>query len=78
MTYVAANPCEPMLCKYNLYNDISTRDHDKSVRILLDLLSYCDGSLDLLAIADLLSVPYFDLLDIARVLLSHNLIIPVI
>ena len=75
--YVATNLCEPMLCKYDLYNDISTRDHDKSIRILLDLLSYCDGNLDLLSIADTLSVPYFDLLDVANILVSKKLVVAV-
>ncbi len=77
LTYKALNPCEPMLCKYNLYNDISTHDHDQSVRILLDLLSYSDGTLDLLSIADILAVPYFQLLELAELLHSKGLIKPI-
>jgi len=52
---VAAFPCEPNLGKRGLY---STLSNDKPVgRELLDVLTYCDGTLDTLAICERLQKP---------------------
>lgn len=44
-------PCEPQLGKRGLYPTLSTKDTREQVRVLTDLISLCDGTIDLLEIA---------------------------
>jgi aminopeptidase-like protein len=44
--------CEPQLGKRGLYPNISTKDSATSVRTMMNMLAYADGSLDLVALAD--------------------------
>jgi aminopeptidase-like protein len=65
---------EPQLGRRGLYPTLGTRNGNLVVRRLMDVLAYCDGKHDLLAIADLLGVPVWDLSDVAQQLLAHELL----
>ena len=66
---------EPQLGRRGLYPSLgAARDGHQAARRLADLLAYCDGQHDLLAIADLLGVPVWELSDVARQLLAHELL----
>ena len=63
--------CEPQLGKRGLYNISSNEDAD----ILINLLAYIDGELDLIDISELLNADYFEVVRIAKVLADYKLII---
>ena len=65
---------EPQLGRRGLYPTLGTRDGGLTVRRLMDVLAYSDGKHDLLAIADLLEVPVWELSDVAQQLLAHELL----
>ena len=65
---------EPQLGKRNLYPTLGTRQGNRSVRDLMNLLAYADGERDLLALAELLGVPIWDLVPIVRELSAHALL----
>lgn len=65
-TYIAAQPCEPQLGPRGLYPTVSTRDSGRAVRSMMNLLAYCDGRSDLVAIADRIGEDIADCADLAR------------
>jgi aminopeptidase-like protein len=65
---------EPQLGRRGLYPTLGTRDGNLVVRRLMDVLAYSDGRHDLLAIADLLGVPVWELSGVAQQLLAHELL----
>ena len=65
---------EPQLGRRGLYPTLGTRDSGLTVRRMLDVLAYSDGAHDLLAIAEMLGVPVWELAVIARQLLAHELL----
>jgi aminopeptidase-like protein len=65
---------EPQLGRRGLYPTLGTRNGNLVVRRLMDVLAYSDGKHDLLAIADLLGVPVWDLSEVAQQLLAHELL----
>ena len=66
---------EPQLGPRGLYPTLGTRDAGLAVRRQMDVLAYSDGEHDLLAIADLLGVPVWELAGIAQRLLDHELLV---
>lgn len=66
--------CEPQLGPRGLYPTLSTRDSSEMVANLMNLLAYSDGSSDLLAIADTIGVPAWELRDTVAVLEQHGLL----
>jgi aminopeptidase-like protein len=66
--------CEPHLTKYNLYPTTSNNSNLESVRILTNFVSYCDGSNDVIDIANKIGVPIWKLSQIIKTLLSNKLI----
>ncbi|MEZ5833927.1 MAG: DUF4910 domain-containing protein [Dongiaceae bacterium] len=66
---------EPQLGRRGLYPTLSMRGGSPVVRRLTDVLAYSDGERDLLAIADLLGVPVWELSDVAQQLLAHELLV---
>lgn len=52
---------EPQLSRRGLYPTLSTKDSSENVRNFMNLLTYADGSRDLLSIADTIGVPIWDL-----------------
>jgi aminopeptidase-like protein len=65
---------EPQLGRRGLYPTLGTRAGGSAVRRMMDVLAYSDGEHDLLAIADLVGVPVWELSSIARQLLAHKLL----
>ena len=66
--------CEPQLGKRNLYQQISKVDLMPQNAMVLNLLSYSDGTNDLLKIADIIGVPILELYKVAEELIAHNLL----
>jgi aminopeptidase-like protein len=50
--------CVPQLGRRGLYPSLSTKDSSDQVRVMLDLLSYCDGTHSLLEIAEIIGQPF--------------------
>ncbi len=65
---------EPQLGRRGLYPSVGTRRGSDGVRDMMAVLAYGDGAHDLLAIADLLQVPIWELVPIVDQLLAHGLL----
>jgi aminopeptidase-like protein len=72
--YLAQVKGEPNLGSRGLYPTISTTDTHNIVLGLINVFSYSDGLHDLLAIAELLDMPIWELAKAANSLNSHGLI----
>ena len=66
---------EPQLGRRGLYPTLGTRDGSRSVRNMMNVLAYADGKHDLLAIAEILGLPMWELLPIVRQLLDLELLV---
>jgi len=66
--------CEPQLGRRDLYPTLSTKTSGEQVKVMMNLISYCDGSLTLLEIADLIKEPFWDLMPIVEKLVIHGLL----
>ncbi len=67
--------CEPQLGKRGLYPTLSTKKSGEEVKNMMNLLAYCDGRHDLIAIGDKINAPVWELAPIARRLAEHGLLI---
>ena len=65
---------EPQMGKRGLYPNLSTKMSNNDVRIMMDILSLCDGKSSLIQIADFLKKPIWELYEPIKILQSHNLI----
>jgi len=72
--YICIKSCEPQLGKYGLYNNISKKDMIGQNRLIKDVLAYCDGQHDLLAVAEVINRPIWTVKSIIDQLLNHKLI----
>jgi aminopeptidase-like protein len=66
--------CEPQLGKRGLYPTISVKGSANEARIMMNLISYCDGKLSLLEIADKINQPVWELYPIIEKLLNNEVI----
>lgn len=66
--------CEPQLGRRGLYPTLGTRTGSTAVRTLMNVLAYADGNYDLLSIAEMLSVPVWDLKSATDLLVTHGLL----
>ena len=73
-TLVATTPCEPQLGKRGLYPTLGGGKVSTSVEVLLNVLEYCDGSEDLLAVAARCNLSITQAAQAANVLESHGLL----
>ena len=73
-TLVATTPCEPQLGKRGLYPTLGGGKVSTSVEVLLNVLEYCDGSEDLLAVAARCNISFTQAAQAANVLESHGLL----
>lgn len=74
-TYQVTVKCEPQLGKRGLYPTISDMSQDYSeVQKLTNFIAYCDGTRDLIAIAEKISVSAFELIAPAKVLEKEGLL----
>ena len=72
--YRATVLCEPQMGKRGLYPSLSIKKSNEQVRLMMNLLSLCDGRSALLDIAESLGVPVWDLYDLIDTLVSHKLL----
>lgn len=72
--YKALILCQPNLGSRGLYPTLSTHDTFNKVFGLINVFAYADGERDLLAIADLLELPVWELAKAALDLQKHDLI----
>ena len=67
--------CEPQLGKRDLYPSLGGQhDINKQMFVMNALIGYCDGSLDMIAIADLHDRPVRDLIGAAALLAENGLL----
>ena len=66
--------CEPQLGKRGLYPTMSTKKSGKSVRLMMNLITWSDGKNSLIEIANKCGVPVWDLYLILDSLIEHRLI----
>ena len=66
--------CDPQLGKRNLYPTISTKETGEQVRTMMSLIAYCDGTKDLVDIADIIGEKITDLFDIVDKLKDEGLL----
>lgn len=74
-TFRSTTLAEPQLSRRLLYPTLSTTETREKVRIMMDFLSYCDGHLSTLEIAEKINVAFWDLERVINALLEHQLII---
>lgn len=65
--------CEPQLGKRGLYPTLSTKASGAEVKLLMDLITWSDGTHSLLDIAELCNCPVWELYPIAERLCKHEL-----
>ena len=75
-TYKAVFPCEPQLSRRGLYPTLSTRESGKTVRNLMNVLAYADGTNDLLSIAEITGIDIFSCSEIAEKLCAAGVLQP--
>ena len=68
--------CEPQMSKRGLYPTLSTKSSAQKARLIMNLISYCDGNKSLIEIADILNVPVWELYELVKILNDQKLIIP--
>jgi aminopeptidase-like protein len=73
-TYKCNILCEPQLGKRGLYPTTSTKETHEIVADQMNFLAYCDGSLDLIDIANIIKTPAWNLYDIINKFLEHGII----
>lgn len=66
--------CEPQMGKRGLYPTLSTKKSGKQVRLMMDLMSLCDGKSFLLEVAECLNTPIWELYELIETLVSHKLL----
>ncbi|WMS89944.1 DUF4910 domain-containing protein [Pseudoalteromonas sp. HL-AS1] len=66
--------CEPQLGKRGLYPNLSTKQSNQMVSNMMNFISYCDGILSNIEIAQKINVPLWDLYEIIQNLKDANLL----
>lgn len=66
--------CEPQLGKRGLYPNISTSESGKTVRDIMNFISFCDGTKNILELSNILKIDYFKCLDFFKELSKAKLL----
>jgi aminopeptidase-like protein len=66
--------CEPQLGKRNLYPTLSSKSSGDEISLMMDFITWSDGTNSMLDIAEICDVPIWKLYPIAKTLSQHNLI----
>ena len=66
--------CEPQMGKRGLYPTLSTTKYGEEVKLMMDLISLCDGKRFLLEVAEALNTPIWELYELIETLVSHKLL----
>jgi len=69
--------CEPQLGRRGLYPTLSTKESRFIVRDMMNLIAYCDGTDDLIGIADRIGIPLWNLFEIVTNLKENDLLLPI-
>ena len=72
--YCVTKLCEPQMSKRGLYPTLSEKKSNQQARLMIDLISLCDGKSSLLEIAEYLKTPIWDLYEIVETLVSQKLL----
>lgn len=67
--------CEPQLGKRGLFPTLSTRSIGVEVKLMMDLITWSDGTRSLIEIAELCEAPVWELYPIVEKLASHQLLV---
>ena len=67
--------CEPQMGKRGLYPNLSTKDTKDKIRLMMDVLSYCDGKTSIIQIANFCKVSENRVLGILKILKKNKIII---
>jgi len=73
-TYAVTVLGEPQMGKRGLYPTLSTKKSGQQVRLMMDVISLCDGTLTVLEIAEYLNVPAWELYELIDKLKEHDLL----
>jgi aminopeptidase-like protein len=65
---------EPQLGRRGLYPTLSTKETGNQVRVMMDLLAYCDGTKDLIEIAETIRTPMWECFEIVETLKKNGLL----
>ncbi len=65
---------EPQLGKRGLYPDLSAKGSADSVRVMMNMISYCDGKHSILDIAENLNAPFWELQSLIEPLIAEGLV----
>ena len=63
-----------MLGKRGMYPSNSTLETQKEVQVMMDLISYADGTYDLIDIANLIEQPVWDIYELVNKLLDNKIL----
>lgn len=66
--------CEPQMGRRGLYPNVSTKDRNDAARDIMNLLAFCDGTKDLVEIADTINLPLWECFTIVETLKENQLI----
>ena len=66
--------CDPQLGKRGLYPTLSTKSIHNEVRLMMDLITWSDGTKSMLEIAEICDVPIWELYPIVKKLSDHQLL----
>lgn len=66
--------CEPQLSKRDLYPTLSTKTSGAEIRLMMDLITWSDGTRSLVELAELFNKPIWELYPIVEKLRDHQLI----
>lgn len=72
--YMLTCLCEPQLGKRGLYPDLSTKSTTNTVRDMMNVMAYADGSNDLLDICNIIYVPIDELYSVVEKLSENGLL----
>ena len=72
--YKVTNPCEPQLGKRGLYPTLSRKKNMAGVREMMNFLAYATGERDIIDLCEKTSIDFKQCVEIANLLLAHNLI----
>ena len=67
--------CEPQMGKRGLYPTLSTKKSGEQVKLIMNLISLCDGQNSLLKIAETLNTPIWKLYGLIDKLVDNKLIV---
>lgn len=65
---------EPHMSKYNLYPHLSTKEINPKIDLMMNLLTWADGSNSLLEIANKCNIPIWNFYDVLGILKSKGLV----